>query len=100
VLPVVPVLAATAVVFVVGSLLENDTAPNPGIVARPRRGTGWWAALFAVFFVLGCDFWAWGRQPVFVLGLPLWVLYFGALGALLAIAIAVCARWALRQEPR
>lgn len=100
VLPVVPVLAATAVVFVVGSLLENDTAPNPGIVVRPRRGTGWWATLFAVFFVLGCDFWAWGRQPVFVLGLPLWVLYFGVLGMLLALAITACARWALREEPR
>ncbi len=98
VLPVVPVLAVTILVLVIGSLLENDTAAHPGIVVRPRRGTGWWAALFAVFFVLGCDFWAWGRHPVLVLGLPLWVLYFGVLGVLLAFAIAACARWALRQE--
>jgi len=100
VLPVVPVLAVTLLVFVVGSLLESDTAADPWIVVRPRKGTAWWAALFAVVFVLGCDFWAWGRRPVLVLGLPLWVLYFGVLGMLLALAIAVCARWTLRQEPR
>jgi SSS family solute:Na+ symporter len=98
VLPVVPVLAATVLVFVAGSFMEG-AGGNPGIVARIPRGTGWWALLFAVFFVLGCDFWAWGRKPVLVLGLPLWVLYFGALGFLLAAAIAVCARWATGRDP-
>jgi SSS family solute:Na+ symporter len=95
-LPVIPVLAVTVVVFVAGSLLENDTAANRSLAAPPRRGTGGWAAVFALLFVLGCDFWAWGRAPVFVAGLPLWVFYYGVLGVLLAVAITACARWALR----
>ncbi len=95
VLPVIPALALGLVVFVAGSLLENDTAANRALVAPPRRGTGRWAVIFAVLFVLGCDFWAWGRAPVLVAGLPLWVLYYGALGVLLAVAITACARWAL-----
>lgn len=99
ILPVIPVLAASVSVFVVGSLLENDRGANHAIVRRPRRGAGRWAAVFAVLFALGCDFWAWGRVPVLVLGLPLWVLYFGGLGAALVLAIAACARWALSDEP-
>jgi SSS family solute:Na+ symporter len=94
-LPVIPVLAVATVVFVAGSLLENDTASNRTLAAPPRRGTGRWAAVFALLFVLGCDFWAWGRRPIFVAGLPLWVIYYGALGVVLAVAIAACARWAL-----
>jgi SSS family solute:Na+ symporter len=99
VLPVVPVLAVTVLVFVVGSLLDPDGGGYPDIAARAPKGTGRWAVLFAVIFVLGCDFWAWGKRPVLVLGLPLWALYFGVLGVLLALAIAACARWALRGEP-
>ena len=95
-LPVIPALAAATVVFVAGSLLENDTVSNRALAAPPRRGTGRWAAVFALLFVLGCDFWAWGRRPILVAGLPLWVLYYGVLGVLLAVAIAACARWALR----
>ncbi|MCX7031915.1 MAG: sodium:solute symporter family protein [Spirochaetes bacterium] len=98
VLPVVPVLAVTVLVFVVGSLLDPEGGGDPGIAARAPKGTGRWTALFAVFFVLGCDFWAWGRRPVLVLGLPLWVLYYGALGLLLAVAIWACARWALKDR--
>ncbi|MCX7031492.1 MAG: hypothetical protein NTU62_15420, partial [Spirochaetes bacterium] len=85
----------TVLVFVIGSLFGSGREGNGAIVARVPRGTGRWAALFAAFFVLGCDFWAWGRRPVLVLGLPLWVLYYGALGLLLALAIAACARWAV-----
>jgi SSS family solute:Na+ symporter len=99
VLPVIPVLAVSGCVFVVGSLLENDTSANRQLVSPPHRGTGRWAVLFTVLFALGCDFWAWGRQPILFLGLPLWVLYYAVLGVMLAVAIAACARWALRQEP-
>jgi len=97
VLPVIPVLAVSAFVFVVGSLLENDTTANRQVAARPPRGTARWAVLFALLFALGCDFWAWGRRPVLILGLPLWVLYFGFLGLVLALAIAACGRWAARE---
>jgi solute:Na+ symporter, SSS family len=94
-LPVIPVLAVAVVVFVAGSLLENDATSNESLAASPRRGTGWWTALFALLFVLGCDFWAWGRRPILVAGLPLWVFWYGVLGVLLAAAIAACARWTL-----
>jgi SSS family solute:Na+ symporter len=100
VLPVVPVLAATVLVFVVGSLIERDRAPDPAFAAPPRRGTGWWALAFVVLFVLGCDFWAWGRTPVLVAGLPPWVWYYGALGLVLSAVIGAYARWSLgRRTP-
>lgn len=98
-LPVIPALAASASVFVIGSLVEHEATADRDLVRRPRAGTARWAALFGVLFVLGCDFWAWGRAPILAAGLPLWVWYHGVLGMLLAAAIWACARWALRQEP-
>ena len=92
VLPVVPVLALASAVLVVGSLIERDRAPDPAFAAPPRRGTGWWALAFVVLFVLGCDFWAWGRTPVLVAGLPPWVWYYGTLGLVLSAVIGACAR--------
>jgi hypothetical protein len=45
--------------------------------------------VFAGFFVLANDFWAWNRRPVFWAGLPLWVWYYVLLGVLLTGAYAL-----------
>jgi SSS family solute:Na+ symporter len=116
VLPVVPVLAVTVALFVTVSLLTQrragiaavsrpasrpTTAPQAqaprgaALVAEPRRpaGRSWLPWLvFAAFFVLGNDFWAWGRKAILLAGLPLWVWYYILLGALLSIAYAVFLR--------
>jgi SSS family solute:Na+ symporter len=114
VLPVVPILGATVAVFLVVSFLTRGAiAPaaqraladragaavspprrgivfeNTDLVRPPRRGTLPWVGLFAGFFLLGLDFWARGRRPTFLAGVPLWVWYFVALGVLLAVAYRV-----------
>ena len=105
VLPVVPALALTAAVFALVSLLAPvrvrtavgfppRTAPSKAsagaaLVAPVRRprGRGWLPWLvFAAIFVLGNDFWAWGRKPILLAGLPLWVWYYILLGGVLSIA--------------
>jgi SSS family solute:Na+ symporter len=93
VLPVIPVLIASIVSFAGVSLLTREKGEE-GIVAPVPRAAWAWAALFAVLFILSNDFWAWGRTPILVLGLPLWVLYSMALGVLLSLAFAAHARWA------
>jgi SSS family solute:Na+ symporter len=92
VLPVIPVLATAILVLVGVSLLTPAKAENAGLVSPVSRGIWPWAALFLAFFVLGNDFWAWGRKPILVFGLPLWVLYSMLLGVLLSIAFAAYAR--------
>jgi SSS family solute:Na+ symporter len=86
VLPVLPILAATAFVFVLVSLLTPSNRENAAIVF-PVSSRGWpWLLAFGALFVLGNDFWAWGREPVLLAGLPLWVWYYIGLGLLLAAA--------------
>jgi SSS family solute:Na+ symporter len=116
VLPVVPVLAVTVAVFVAVSLLAQRQAAavaaspaiaGPAVPPRPeatqglalvtplRRPAGrtWLPWLvFAAFFILGNDYWAWGRRPVLLAGLPLWVWYYVLLGVLLSVAYAVFLR--------
>jgi SSS family solute:Na+ symporter len=99
VLPVIPVLAAGTVAFVVVSLLtQSPREENTELVARvspAATGGGRFrhlvpaALVFAGFFALANDFWAWHRRPVFLAGLPLWVWYYILLGILLAGAYAL-----------
>ena len=95
VLPVVPILAATGLVFVVVSLLTRGvaaTGERPELARPVARRSLPWAGVFLVFFVLGIDFWAWERRPVLLAGLPLWVWYFVILGLLLTAAYLVFLR--------
>ena len=86
VLPVVPILAITTTVFVAVSLITSKSTENVDIVfPLSKKGLKWMPA-FLLIFILGNDFWAWNRDPYFVLGLPLWVWYFAVLGVLMALA--------------
>jgi SSS family solute:Na+ symporter len=85
-LPVVPILSLTAAVFVLVSLLTNAEDENREIVFRINRRALAWIPVFAVLFILGNDFWNWGRSPVLAGGLPLWIWYFFGLGVLLSVA--------------
>ena len=48
-----------------------------------------WGPVFVIFFLLGFDFWAWGRTPRLAAGLPLWVWYYVGLGLLLSACFKV-----------
>lgn len=87
--PVVPAVAAAAAVFVAGSLLFPSTAGRPDVVERVPRRSLVKAVPFVVLFILANDFWAWGRVPVVLLGIPVWTWYSIALGLALAVAYAV-----------
>ena len=111
VLPVIPVLAVGTAAFVAVSLLTRSPQENIGLVAGRRRRAGRSSGrpsaaaacarqlgrrrllpavlVFAGFFVLANDFWAWNRRPAFLAGLPLWVWYYILLGVLLAGAYAL-----------
>jgi hypothetical protein len=89
ILPVVPVLAATTVVFIVVSLLSTAPGENTGIVAPVRPGIWPWVLVFSGLFILGNDFWAWKREPLLVVGLPLWVWYYVGLGVILSLVYRV-----------
>jgi len=84
--------AAAAVVLAAVSLLFPAGGGNPQIAVSPRTGRAWHALPFAVLFILANDFWAWGRTPVILLGLPLWVWYSIVLGFALALAYALVLR--------
>ena len=82
-LPVVPVIVATAAVLVVGSLLWPGRARPP--LARVARG-GWrWVAGFGILFLLSNDFCNWQDARPGWLGLPNWLWYHAALVAALFI---------------
>jgi SSS family solute:Na+ symporter len=87
--PVVPAVIAAAIVFVLVSLAAPSRRGNPDIAAPIPRRTWFLALPFALLFLLSNDFWAWGKTPVFVLGLPLWVWYSIGLCVLLSLAYAL-----------
>jgi len=90
--PVVPVVAAAGAVFVVGSLLFPGRGGNPEVVQPVGKKAMLLALPFIALFLLANDFWAWGRTPVLLLGLPLWVWYAISLGLLLSLAYALVLR--------
>jgi SSS family solute:Na+ symporter len=82
---VVPIMAVTAAVFIVTSFLTTQQNENTEIVFDIKKKSLRWIPVFSILFILGNDFWAWGRQPVIIAGLPLWVWYYVALGVILSI---------------
>jgi hypothetical protein len=63
-----------------------------GIVSGVKVTSLPWAAVFILIFILGNDFWNWGREPMILFGLPLWILYFMGLGVLLSLCFALYLR--------
>ena len=86
ILPVVPIVGATAAVLVIVSICTTSRDENTDIVFNINRRALPWIPLFALLFILGNDFWNWGRRPFLVGGLPLWVWYFFGLGIVLSLA--------------
>ena len=85
-LPVVPIVCTSAAVLAVVSLLTTSKDENTNIVFTINPKALLWIPLFAALFILGNDFWNWGRRPLLLGGLPLWVWYFFALGIALSVA--------------
>ena len=98
-LPVIPVILATTLVLILGSLLWPAAHHSSLIThhlaepfARPSA-RGWrWAAVFGFVFLLGNDFWAWRRATPLWLGLPSWLWYYFGLILLLFLLIVVMVR--------
>lgn len=91
-LPVIPALAVAAVVFVLVSLLTRSSGEAPELVFPTRVRPAWVALVFVALFVLANDYWAWGRTPIRLAGVPLWVWYYALLGVLLAVSYAILLR--------
>jgi SSS family solute:Na+ symporter len=85
-LPVVPIVCTSSAVLAAVSLLTTSKDEHTDLVFTIKRKVFLWIPLFAVLFILGNDFWNWGRRPLLIGGLPLWVWYFFALGIALSIA--------------
>jgi SSS family solute:Na+ symporter len=85
VLPVVPILAATGLVYIVISMFTSSEQENVSLVFPIQKRSVKWMPVFLILFILGNDFWVWGKKPVIALGLPLWVWYYFILGAALAL---------------
>jgi len=85
ILPIIPIMAVTGIVFVAGSVLTISSDENTGIVFPVGRENIPWIMVFSLIFILGNDFWAWGKTPVLVAGLPLWIWYYFGLGIILSI---------------
>jgi len=81
-LPVVPIVAVTSLVLVVGSLLHRiepryETTWEPR--ALSRRAIIGWSIAFATLFAIGNDAWNWGDGRISLLGFPWWVWMFAGL---------------------
>ena len=85
ILPVVPIVGAASLVFTGVSLLTRSERENDAIVVPIGRDVGRWLLVFAVLFILGNDYWAWNRDPIRMLGLPLWVWYYFGLGIITSV---------------
>ena len=86
ILPVVPILGVSAAVFAAVSLLSRSPGENSALVSPIRRDVWPWILVFTGLFLLGNDFWAWRREPLLLLGLPVWVWYYIGLGVLLSVS--------------
>jgi Na+/proline symporter len=92
ILPVVPIIAAAGGIYILVSLLTRSDEEGRQLVSSIRKKALYWIPVFSVLFILGNDFWNWGRSPRLLLGLPLWVWYFFALGFLLSSAFKLYLR--------
>ena len=88
--PVLSVVWVVLVVFAVYLGVHIYMAQKAGAlqIGRPLWLTNPYVILFAVIFLLGLDFWAWGHQRPLWLGLPWWAAYFVALSALQTVIMA------------
>jgi SSS family solute:Na+ symporter len=84
ILPVVPIVSVSGAVLVLVSLTTSSGGENHSVVFGLERSALPWIPVFAALFILGNDFWNWGRRPYIIGGLPLWVWYFFGLGVLLS----------------
>ncbi len=88
-LPVVPVIAATSLVLVLGCLVFGRQTTSPVQLAPKMTGRAKlaWAGAFGALFVAGNDVWAWHDGRTWLLGFPWWVWTCAALCVLLSIAL-------------
>ncbi len=86
-LPVVPVVAGTSLVLVLGCLIfgRGEAAPVRLAPRMSRRAKWAWAAVFAALFTAGNDVWAWGDGRTWLLGFPWWVWTCAALCVVLSV---------------
>ena len=75
-LHVVPVVIATTLVLVAGSLIPQSRPSREstwGPSSMSKRARIGWSLAFAALFVASNDFWAWGDGRLWLLGFPWWV---------------------------
>jgi SSS family solute:Na+ symporter len=88
-LPVVPVVAGTTLVLVLGSLLVGRgrrIVPLRLGRSLSRRATVAWASVFLALFAAANDVWAWGDGRLSFLGFPSWLWTSAGLCVLLSLA--------------
>ncbi len=61
-------------------------------MAKPAWLSNGYVYLFMAIFILGMDFWAWGRTRPLFLGLPAWMFYFVVLSALQTLGMVLLRR--------
>jgi SSS family solute:Na+ symporter len=113
-LPFIPIILTSGAVLVVVSLVTRfpasapgtgntgaggSSVENTGLVYPVGPGALLKAAPFVALFFLSFDFWNWGKPPVLVLGLPLWVWYYIGLGLLLSGAYHLLLKHAPEPKP-
>ena len=89
-LPVVPVIVATVLAYMVIHLATGSVG-MPSI--KPRSWM--FAGGFAVIFILAMDFWRWGEIGPIWFGLPAWVWWFVGLSALQTVLMIF---WVRKKE--
>ena len=88
ILPVIPIVVFSTIVFYVISTLttRKATVPESFFPQTKQRPPMAWILVFTGFLIAGNDFWNWRRVPRFAAGLPMWVWYYILLGVALSIA--------------
>ncbi len=90
--PIIPILGVAGSVFIIISALTSDENDNKDIVFSIHRKSLLFIPIFILIFILGNDFWNWGKTPVLSAGLPLWIWYFIGLGVLLSAVYGIFLR--------
>lgn len=86
-LPVIPVLAVTGLVLVLGSLAAPASGLEP--LAKVDKRQLRWVLVFGILFLLAIDFWNWNRADRFWFGLPGWLWYSFGLILLLFVLVGI-----------
>ena len=91
VLPVVWVMLATFAVYLAVHGVRC-TRKDALAMSTPAWLSNRYVYLFMAIFILGMDFWAWGRTRPLFLGLPAWMFYFVVLSALQTLGMVLLRR--------